>query len=271
VDNSLHGPLPKRTQQTAAGLPLDAKKLPQLIAGAVVAGLAVMAILVSLSSRTDLGIDYGFYRDVGARFLEDGTYYLPHQLAGPYPVTLMVDVLYPPAALLLFVPFVWLPAVLWWAIPLGILGYVVWSYRPGPWTWLTILCLAAWPRTVGAIMFGNTDMWVAAGIAGGLRWGWPVALVALKPVFLPFAVIGIRDRWTWVVGLGLLVVSLPMLADYITAMRNVQTSAIQYSIGSMPFALLPIVASLGATRGGWSSWRTARRTPAGPARLPSTP
>jgi hypothetical protein len=237
----------------------------------IVAGLAVMSVLVSIGSRSDLFIDYVFYRDVGARWLEDGTYYLPHQLAGPYEVTLMVDVLYPPAALLLFVPFVWLPAVLWWAIPLGILGYVVWSYRPGPWAWLAILCLAAWPRTVGAIMFGNTDMWVAAGIAGGLRWGWPVALVALKPVFLPFAIIGIRNRWTWVVGVGLLVVSLPMLADYVAAMRNVQTSAIQYSIGSMPFALLPIVASLGATRGGWSSWRTARRTPAGPARLPSTP
>jgi hypothetical protein len=206
-------------------------------------GLLVMVVVMGIASRGhDIGIDYQFYRDVGARWLADGTYYLPHQLAGPYEVTLMVDVLYPPAALPLFVPFVWLPAILWWAIPLGILGYVVWSYRPGPWALLAILCLVAWPRTIGAVMFGNTDMWVAAGVAGGLRWGWPIALVALKPVFAPFLLIGIRDWRAWALGLGLLVVSLPMMGDYLTAMLNVQTSPIAYSIGSLPFALIPLVA-----------------------------
>jgi hypothetical protein len=230
-----------------AGLPLDAKRPPLgLLQGAVfavVGGLAVMAIILSWMIRGgDLAIDYVFYRDVGARFLEDGTYYLPHQLAGPYPVTLMVDVLYPPAALVLFVPFVWLPAVLWWAIPLAVIAYVVWSCHPGPWTWLAILCLVAWPRVMTALIYGNTDLWMAAGIAGGIRWGWPVALLALKPVFAPFALIGIRNRWTWVLGIGLLVVSLPMLADYVTAMRNVQVSPIDYSLGSLPILLIPLVA-----------------------------
>ena len=48
-----------------------------------------------------------------------------HQLAGPYDVTLMTDVLYPPSALLLFVPFSILPIVLWWVVPIAITGYSV--------------------------------------------------------------------------------------------------------------------------------------------------
>ena len=81
----------------------------------------------------DLWIDYGFYHDVGARWLADGTYYLPHQLAGPYQLSLMIDILYPPSALLLFVPFSIAPAILWWAIPIGVtlLVVVVGTPRPG--------------------------------------------------------------------------------------------------------------------------------------------
>jgi hypothetical protein len=213
---------------------------------AIFGGLAITAIIVSVMTvGHNFAIDYVFYREVGARFLADGSYYLPHQLAGPYHVTIMVDVLYPPAALALFVPFTFIPAILWWAVPLGMLGYVVYSYRPGPWTLLAILCLVAWPRVMSAVINGNTDMWVAAGVAGGLRWGWPVALVALKPVFAPFALIGIRNRWTWAIGIALLIVSLPMLSDYITAMRNIQTDPIAYSAGSLPFALIPLVAYVG--------------------------
>ena len=129
-----------------------------------------------------LGMDFVFYRDVGARWLADGSYYLPYQLAGPYHVTLLTDpgtgdVLYPPNALLLFVPFAVLPGVLWWAIPVAVTGYALYRLRPAPWAWVVMLILLAWPRAVGAYLFGNTDIWIAAAIAAGAVWGWPAIAV----------------------------------------------------------------------------------------------
>ncbi len=65
------------------------------------------------------GADYDFFRSVTDRWLATGAFYHPHQLAGPYEAAINVDTLYPPIALALFLPFAWLPAVLWWAIPLS--------------------------------------------------------------------------------------------------------------------------------------------------------
>ena len=36
-------------------------------------------------------MDWEFYRDLGASWLANGSYYQPHQLAGPYVFTTMVD------------------------------------------------------------------------------------------------------------------------------------------------------------------------------------
>ena len=71
---------------------------------AVVAAIELIANLAHVLPPGDssLGMDFFFYRDVAARWLETGAYYLPHQLSGPYTATLMVDNLYPPTALLLF-------------------------------------------------------------------------------------------------------------------------------------------------------------------------
>jgi hypothetical protein len=221
--------------------------------GLIGIGLALLAITVVVAVSTrghEAGMDFWFYRDIAVRWLADGTYYLPHQLTGePYPLTPMVDVLYPPNALVLFVPFVWLPAILWWVIPLAVVAYVVWSYRPSPWGWVAIVACIAWPRTFGAVLFGNTDMWVAAAVAGGLRWGWPAALLAIKPMFAPLGIVGIRKRSTWVAGAFMVAVSLPMLGDYWTAARNlVVTDPLAYWTVSIPFALLPIVAWWSRTR-----------------------
>lgn len=211
---------------------------------AVALGLLLTTVVVSIQTRGhEAGMDFWFYRDIGIRWLADGTYYLPHQLAGaPYALTPMVDVLYPPNALVLFVPFAFLPALLWWIIPLGVLGYVVWSYRPSPWAWVAIAACVAWPRTFGAVLFGNTDMWVAAAVAGGLRWGWPAALIAIKPPFLPFGLVGARHWSTWVAGGAMVLLCVPMLGDYVTAMRNLQVDGIAYAAVSIPFALIPIFA-----------------------------
>lgn len=210
-------------------------------AGSLLAIVAVWAVSVA-----EFGIDFAFYRDVGLRWLADGSYYRPHQLAGPYDVALMVDVLYPPSALVLFVPFAVLPAVLWWAVPLAVTGYTIASWRPGPWAIAGMLLLLAWPRAFSAFLYGNTDMWMMAGVAAGLRWGWPAALVTLKPTLAPFALVGIRHRSWWVavaVGVVFVALTFPLWLDYVTAMRNLRAD-IGYSLGSIPLLLVPVVARI---------------------------
>lgn len=222
-----------------------------MLATYAVIGLAaaeLVLIYLDYEARGDLWQDYIYFRDLGAKWLSTGSFYLPHQLEGPYEVQLMVDVLYPPAALVLFVPLSFTPAVLWWLIPIAILGYVTWWYRPKPPAVLLMACLMLWPRSLGPFIYGGTDMWVAAGVAAGLRWGWPAALIALKPSFLPLAIVGVRHRSFWVAAAVLALITLPMLGDYITAMRNLHISA-EYSLGALPFMFVPIVAWLGQTRG----------------------
>ena len=115
------------------------------------------------------------------RWLDTGVYYTEHQLTGPYVIQTQVDNLYPPHALYLFVPFLFLPAILWWVIPLGVIGYVVWWCRPVAWMWPILALIVLFPKTPGQILFGNTDMWIAAAIAGGVRWAWPSVFMTLKP------------------------------------------------------------------------------------------
>jgi hypothetical protein len=221
---------------------------------AVLVGLlaAEVAIAYAAIARDgDLWIDYVFYRDVGAGWLRDGSYYLPRQVSGePYDVTLMVDVLYPPHALFLFVPLAFVPAVLWWAVPIGVLAYMIWRWRPAPWAWVAMILLLMWPRANAAFLFGNTDMWMAAAVAAGLTWGWPALALTLKPTFLPLAFIGVRTRGWWIALVVLGAVSLamiPLWIDYFTAMRTVHLG-LDYSLGSVPLLLVPIVAWLGRRR-----------------------
>ena len=220
-----------------------------------VTAIAVLELAANLShvlppGDSFLGMDYVFYRDVAARWLETGAYYLPHQLSGPYTATLMVDNLYPPPALLLFLPFLVLPWILWWAIPIAVVAWFIAWERPNPIVWPLLALVLIWPRTQTAFLFGNTDLWMAAAVAGGLRWGWPAALLAIKPTFLVFAVVGIRRREFWV-ALGVLaLVSIPMAAlwvDYVQAMRNITIPA-DYSVGSLPLVLAPVIAWLARSK-----------------------
>jgi hypothetical protein len=216
-----------------------------------VLGIAVLELVANLShvlppGDSFLGMDFFFYRDIAARWVETGAYYLPHQLTGPYPATLMVVNLYPPPALLLFVPFLVLPAILWWVIPIGVLAWFIAWCRPAPIAWPLLALVLIWPRTQTAFLFGNTDLWMAAAIAGGLRRGWPAALLVLKPTFLIFAVVGIRRREFWLAIGVLALVSIPMAAlwvDYVQAMRNVTIDA-DYSLGSLPLIVAPLIAWL---------------------------
>src|SRR4029078_6946076 len=114
---------------------------------------------------------------------------------GPYQVQTLVDNLYPPHALYLFVPFVVVPALVWWLVPLRVIAYLQWWCRPAAWAWPILALILVFPKTPNQIIYGNTDMWIAAFIAGGVRWAWPAVLVSIKPSLAPFALIGIRSRW----------------------------------------------------------------------------
>lgn len=216
---------------------------------AIEAVVLVVAIIVP-SPYWALGMDFFFYREVGARFLAGEGYYLAHQLAGPYDVTLMVDVLYPPLALFLFVPFVVLPWAAWWVIPVSVTAYCIRRSRPSPLALLAMVVLLAWPRAIGAYLFGNTDIWIVSAIAAASHWGWPIVLLAIKPIAIPLAIPFLRDRRAWIAAAILAVLSLamlPMWLDYLTAMRGM-TIDVGYSLGSIPLYLIPIVAWLGRRR-----------------------
>lgn len=199
-----------------------------------------------------IGTDLHYYQFVAQRWLDTGVFYTDRQLAGPYEVQTLVDNLYPPHALYLFVPFLILPDPLWWILPLGLIAYVVWWCRPVAWMWPVLALIVLFPKTPGQILFGNTDMWVAAAIAAGVRWAWPSVLVTFKPSLAFFAILGIRSRSWWIAAVLLGLASLPFIGlwlDYPTTMAN-SSAKFWYSFGNMPFFVLPIVASLGSSRRG---------------------
>jgi len=210
-----------------------------------------------------LGVDFTLYRDVTARWLGGGPYFEPYQVAGPYEIR-AGDVLYPPVALWLFIPFAAAPgalasvaAVAWWAAPLVITAGAVTWLRPRPVAWpLIALCLAN-PTTLLKIWTGNPVIWAMAAMAlavvGGSRFAAPFML--LKPSLAPFALFGVGRR-SWWLGLAVLVaLSLPfgaLWADWVGSVLNSRGGGLLYSALEIPMLLLPLVAWLGRTRGGSS-------------------
>lgn len=218
-----------------------------LLALAAVEAVVLFGII---DAQDAVGVDLEYFRFVAQRWLDTGVYYTPDQLNGPYEVETLVTNLYPPHALYLFVPFTVLPSILWWAIPLAVIGYVVWWCRPAMWAWPLLALIVLFPKTLNQIIYGNTDMWIAAFIAGGVRWAWPATLVTIKPSLLFFAVIGIRSRSWWIAAAVLALLSLPLIGLwmlYPTVMLN-SSAKFWYSFGNLPFFVLPLVA-----------WMTSRR------------
>jgi len=193
-------------------------------------------------------VDFHQVEAGASNWLAGDGFYLSRQLNGPYTLG-PGDILYPPTLLYLLVPFLWLPEFLWWLIPLGFLGYVVWRLRPAPWAWVLIGLALAWPQDQALVFFGNPTMWVAAAVAGGVIWGWPSALVLLKPSLAPLALIGIRTRGWWITVAVLAVLTMPMLplvVQYLQVLRD-SSGTVGYSLAHLPFVLIPVVARLGST------------------------
>ena len=105
------------------------------VALAFAAGLVIVLELVAGFSQLGwgryVGTDYQIYMDAARRWLDGGSYFLPRQLGGSYDIQ-SGDVLYPPVALWLFVPFTMLPPVVWWITPVGITPSPCGTYGPQP-------------------------------------------------------------------------------------------------------------------------------------------
>jgi hypothetical protein len=190
-----------------------------------------------------VGGDFTLYLDRTRAFLAGQGFYLERQLHGSYQWA-VGDALYPPTAMLLFAPFLVLPAILWWALPIAIVGWVVWHHRPRPWAWPLILLCVAWPFTVTSVGFGNPVMWVSAFAALGTVYGWAAVLVLLKPSLAPFALIGIRTRRWWIALAIFGLVSLaflPLWIEYVAVLRDGHLS-IDYSLHDIPITMIGVVA-----------------------------
>lgn len=195
--------------------------------------------------------DLTIYTDATRRLLNGGGWFLPRQLAGPYEIA-WGDVLYPPAAAWFFAPWLVLPGWTFVVIPAAITGWAVWRLRPAPWAWpLMALCLL-WPVTGLKVLSANPNVWVTAAVALGALYGWPAALVLLKPSLLPFALLGVRSRAWWGVAAGLAVLSLPLLGATLAYPGVILSShnpdGFLYSLVDVPMVLIPVIAWLGRAR-----------------------
>lgn len=200
-------------------------------------------------ARLYAGGDLGGYLEGARTYVATGTPYLPEQVAGPWALQ-PHSFVHPPPALVLFVPFLVLPAVLWWVLPLGTTVWAIARLRPARWTWpLLVLCLT-WPRSIGSLLAGNSDMWAMAVVALGVVFGWPLVLIMIKPTFAPLALLHIRRKMWWVafaVVAALNVVALPLWLDYLAVVRNSQLR-LDYSLLNLPLVVLPAIAWLGRSR-----------------------
>lgn len=203
-----------------------------------------VAVYEGAAARGQVGYDAWLYLDeIAARWFMTGEMYYPVQFAGSYPDAGIVN-LYPPVAMYLFAPMSLAPRFLWWAIPLTVIAWHLWSCRPAWWTWPLFALVACTVKTSATLVYGNSEMWTVAFVCLALRY--PVAwwLLAFKPTLLPFAIVGIRHRQWWSGLAMLLLASVPLGAlwfDWLAAMRNLDASPLR-GISAVPLLAVPVVA-----------------------------
>jgi hypothetical protein len=208
--------------------------------------LGVQFAMVPGTGPGAITADHAIYMKAAQRWLAGGSFYQPYQLSGPYTIV-MTEILYPPTILPLLVVFSFLPAVLWWLIPIAIVVGVVLHWRPTLLGWTLVLACTAVPVTFESVAYGNPSIWIAAFVALGTVYGWPAVLVALKPTCAPFMLIGIRRR-SWWVAFGLLCLGsllfLPLWFDYVKVLANARGPLVSpfYSLNQAPVLLVPVVA-----------------------------
>jgi hypothetical protein len=212
----------------------------------VLLGYAVaqlFAVAQGAMTRGELGHDANLYLTSAQRWLATGDFYYPAQTA-PYPVSGTV-IMYPPVALYLFTPLSFLPRILWWAIPLTILGWHLWACRPAWWSWPILAGLCATLPVSAGLAYGNTEMWTAAAIAIACRFAPAALFLAIKPTVFPLALVFARDKRWWY-GLAVLIaLCIPfgdLWVDYVIAMLNVEGANPLYSLPALVWFGIPLVA-----------------------------
>ena len=145
-------------------------------------------------------------------------------MTGPYPIT-PGDILYPPVALWLFVPFTVLPAALWWIVPVAITTLVVWHLRPAFVAWPFLALCIAWPPTIVKLATGNPVLWVTAAMAVGVIYLGAAGCRNHQASLFPFAFFGASSRRWWIilaVFLGMCVPFAWMWSDWLKTVVNVE-------------------------------------------------
>lgn len=139
-----------------------------MVAAGVVLGFASASAVVSwglMQKYAWPGIDLDIMLELGHRWRETGTMYLPYQVSSPYFVAAIASDLaqtpglYPPAAgplfaLLAFVPRPLLTAA-WWIVPVAAVAWSIRDWRPAPWAWLVMAACLAWPLSMMVVVAGR--------------------------------------------------------------------------------------------------------------------
>jgi hypothetical protein len=260
VDQASEGLTPALAMPGRLGSPRSLIVVPPRVSRVFAAVLIMFCLLVGAYTLIilftapgyALGYDFSIYRDAAVRWVHGGFFYYPEQVAGPYTV-LDGHVLYPPVALLLFVPFTILPAILWWLVPLSIIAWRLIALRPSIWGWVAVLVLVCRPYDVQIVFAGTPTIWIVAILAVASRWPWVSAFVLVKPTLLPFALVGIRTRGWWlalaIFGAACLLFA-PMWPDWIRVVLNARGpfSGLLYSLKDVPLMLVPVVAWIARSR-----------------------
>ncbi len=189
------------------------------------------------------------YLPAASRFLATGSPYLPAQVAGPWQLGVH-SFIHPPIALALFVPYLYLPLALWWIVPVGLVTAALRRLNPSDWAWPVMAACLVWPRSVGSVVAGNTDVWAMAAVAAGSAWGWPVVLLAVKPTLAPLAVVAIRRRSAWIGAVIVAMASVAMLPLWIDWLHVIANAGLSwtYSLANLPLVAAPAVAWLARRR-----------------------
>lgn len=212
-------------------------------------GAALLLVSILANGFPAPDVDRGNYIEATHRWLATGTPYQASEVAAAFdygPATF----LHPPIALLLFLPFTWLPPILWYVLPVGFTVWCVWQWRPAAWAMAVIAVCLLWPRSPAMLVAGNTDLWMMALAAAGMRWHWPFILIAIKPSFAPLALVGIRHRSWWIAAAVLAAIAAlfgGLWLDWFAVVRHAP-GGLLYSLFGIPLLLVPIIAATGRTR-----------------------
>jgi hypothetical protein len=226
-----------------------------------------VAVYRGAAVRGEVGWDANVYASIGTHFLETARAYFPVQSA-PYDAEGIVNI-YPPTALYLFVPASLLPRLLWWVVPLFIIGWSLYRIRPAWWAWplMAIACVlpVSAPAVPVALVYGNSLLWTMAALFAAAAFRPGIAWAALfKPtdvlVGLPLA---LRSWRGLALAIGMSVILLPLWFDWLDAMRNLEGSSPLRGLSGWPALAIPLVARASRSPR-WPSfrWRARAQTAA---------